>query len=76
VGQAVGRRLSARDVGDLAEKIAKCAPRVAGMTVSALRQAFRLAIERRRLDGLNHCSGVRAGQQSRARDRTLDEREL
>ncbi|HTO49126.1 MAG TPA: site-specific integrase [Burkholderiales bacterium] len=75
-----GRRsaadVSARDVVDLAEKIAKRAPRVAGMTVSALRQAFRLAIERRRLDGLNPCSGDRTGQQSKARDRALDEREL
>ena len=60
---------------DLAEKIAKRAPRVAGMTISALRQAFRLAIERRRLEGLNPCSGVKTGQ-SRARDRALDEREL
>ena len=74
-----GRRsaadVSARDVVDLAEKIAKRAPRVAGMTVSALRQAFRLAIERRRLEGLNPCSGVKTGQ-SKPRARALDEREL
>ena len=74
-GRRPAAEVSAREVVDLGEKIAKRAPRVAGMTISALRQAFRLAIERRRLEGTNPCSGVKTGP-SRARDRALDEREL
>lgn len=74
-GARAAHEISAREAVDLVERIAARAPRVAIMVASALRQAFALAIARRRLDGINPLAGVSLGQ-ARARTRALDNAEL
>jgi len=74
-GERAAADITGRDVVDLYERIAKRAPRVAAMTISALRNAFKVAIKRRRIEGSNPCAGVETGKFV-PRDRALDEAEL
>ena len=74
-GVRAASEVTPRDAVDLYEQIERRAPRVAAMTISALRMAFELAIERRRLDGPNPCAGVK-GRKYEPRERALDASEL
>ena len=74
-GGRSAEEITGRDAVDLYERIAKRAPRVAAMTLSALRNAFKLAIKRRRLEGPNPCVGIETAKYVR-RERAFDENEL